>query len=219
MKHYSFFTTILLCFSVLLFSCKKGSESNDDTGLSQDIKNFVPQSVIDSMRNWGMVINEGKTPPVISGIYNFTRNVCVFDNSGYNQTGDYFADYRYRFHDQNNEKLTISLDYKALNAPDTASGIGSFLAGNNNLFTVFVNVSGVQAGITYKQIGFYSGRKTETGIENFQTGFYFTEKGPDPDNTLVKVGSSRIFNDEDEFSDINAVYRGIRNKRTLGGSK
>ena len=145
MKHYSFLVTVL-CFSVLLFSCKKESETKDDIGFSQDIKNFVPQPVIDSMRNWGMAINEGKNPPVIAGIYNFTKNLCVFDNSGYNQTGDYFADYRYRFRNQDNDKLTISLDYKALSAADSASGIGSFIAGNNNSFTVFVDIHGVAGG-------------------------------------------------------------------------
>lgn len=218
MKHYSFFM-VILCFSAILFSCKKESESNDDTGLSQDIKNFVPQSVIDSMRNWGMTINEGKNPPVIDGIYNITPNICTFDNSPGNRTGDKFADYRYRFRDQNIENLTISLDYKALNGIDSAFGVGSFIAGNNNSFTVFVNVSGVQYGISYKQIAFYSGTKSATGMDEFQHGFYFTEKGPDPEKKLVEAGTSRIFHDEDEFSDINAVYRGIPSRSTLGESK
>lgn len=216
MKYYSFFL-VMLCFSTILFSCKKEAESNDDTGLSQDIKNFVPQSVIDSMRKWGMIINEGKNPPVITGIYNFTRNLCVFDNSRYNQTGDYFADYRFRFRNQDNDKLTISLDYKALSAADSASGVGSFIAGNDNSFTVFVNIHGVAEEISYAQIGFYSGIKTENGIDHFQTGFYLTEKGPDPSNKIVAVGSSRIFNDEDEQSETNAVYRPAPKKSFIAG--
>ena len=72
-------------------------------------------------------------------------------------------------------------------------------------------------GISYAQIGFYSGIKTEDGIDLFQTAFYLTEKGPDPSNKIVAVGSSRIFNDEDEQSETNAVHRhGIKKSFVAG---
>lgn len=218
MKHSSFIT-ILLCMIMIISSCKKEPNSNDEAGFSQEIKNFVPQTVLDSLRKWGLKINAGKKPPVIEGIYNITPNICSFDNSGFNRAGNKFADYRLRFREQNNETLTISLDYKALNAADSAIGVGSFIAGNDNYFTVFVNASGVQEGISYKQIGFYSGRKTANGIEGLQHGFYFTEKGPDPDNKLVKPGTSRIFNDDDDLSEPNTFFRGVTPKSTLGAGK
>ncbi len=214
MKQY--LLVCLTAISLFTISCKKDNGSDDNSGLSQDIKNFVPQSVIDSMRSWGLKINEGKQPPVIEGIYNITPNICTFDNSGGNRTGQKFADYRFRFRNQNNDKLTISLDYKALNGVDSAVGVGSFLAGAGNDFTVFVNASGVQYGIAYKQIGFYSGTKTANGITGLQHGFYFTEKGPDPDNKLVKVGSSRIFHDSDQSSETNPVYRLVYNSGGFG---
>lgn len=215
MKHYPLIT-ILFCFLALTISCKKESNANDEEGLSQAIKNFVPQSVIDSMRKWGLKVNEGRRPPLIEGIYNVSPNICQFDNSGYNRTGNTFADYRFRFRAQNNEKLTISLDYKALNAADSAIGVGSFIAGSDDDFTVFVNASGVQEGISYKQIGFYSGTKTQNGIMNLQHGFYFTEKGPDPNNKLVKVGTSRIFHDSDNSSEPNVFFRPATARASLG---
>ena len=195
----------------LAAACKK-EHDNDDTGFSNDIKNFVPQHVIDSMRAWGMELHEGKNPPSINGIYNFQPNLCVFDNSNFNRQGTFFDNYRYRFRDQDNSQLTIALDYKALIVSDSASGVGSFISGNNNFFTAFVDAKGKLNGINYHQIGFYSGEITPTGVKNFQTGFYLLDKDPDPGNILVAVGSSRIFNDADAFSGTNPVYR------TVGGA-
>jgi hypothetical protein len=201
---------MLLLTGLVIVSCKKntGDDKDDNNGFSEDIKRFVPAAVIDSMRKWGLAINEGKIPPVIEGIYDFKPNYCIHDNSGYNREGSYFLDYRLRFRAQNNQNLTVSLDFKSLGAAiDTATGTGSFLAGSNNSFTAFVDVSGVSYGIPYKAITFYSGVVSNTGITNFQTGYYLKEKGADPGNLLVPVGTSRIFNDEDSFSEIKNAYR------------
>lgn len=208
-KYYLVFLAVLFC----VLSCSK---KHDNDGLSQDIKNFVPQAVIDSMRKWGLMIYEGKTPPTVAGIYNFSRNYCTFDNSGFNRANTYFSDYRLRFRDQNNSELTIALDYKALSVQDTASGVGSFIAGTDNNFTVFVDVKGVLTGVDYKGITFFSGTKTSTGIKSLQWGYYIKEKGPDPTNLLAKAGTSRIFIDQDSFSDINANYRVAPGIRGLG---
>lgn len=208
MKRNILTLAVVLVTSFVFISCKKEKEDNDNSGLSDDIKKFVPAAVIDSMRKWGLVINEGKKPPTIEGIYDFKPNYCVYDNSGYNRAGSYFLDYRFRFRNQNNQNLTVSVDFKSLGvAIDTASGTGSFLAGNNNNFTAFVDVTGTSYGIPYKAITFYSGVVTNTGITNFQIGSYLKEKGADPSHLLVPVGTSRVFNDEDSFSEVKNAYR------------
>lgn len=199
------FNVLVLCLLLLLASCSK-KKSDDGSGLSQSIQNFVPQSVIDSMRVWGLAINEGSTPPDITGIYNVSPVLCTYDNSGGNRANTYFDNYRFRFHDQDNTNLTIAIDYKDLRGGDTASGVGSFIAGSGNNFTVFVDQKGISYGISYESIGFYSGIKTSSGIQNFQFAIYWKQKGPDPSNQLVPVGTSRIFKDADDFSESLITY-------------
>ncbi len=200
---------LVIGFSLLQSCSKKKDKTSDTSGLSQDIQNFVPQTVIDSMRAWGLTINEGKVPPMINGIYDLSKNYCIFDNSGNDQAETYFADYRFRFRDQDNDKLTISLDFKNTTGygTDSASGKGSFISGNGNDFTVFTENKGISDGIHYEDISFYSGTITSTGIKNFQMGRYLKSKDPDPDHKLVDVGTSRIFEDDDGFSDKITTYR------------
>lgn len=203
---------LLIGFAILQSCSKKKDDTSDSSGLSQDIKNFVPQSVIDSMRQWGLTINEGKTPPTIDGVYNDSLHLCTFDNSGYDGAGVYFYNYHYKFHDQNNDKLTISVDFKDTydnGNTDSASGAGSFISGAGNDFTVFTDVKGTSYGVTYEAITFYSGTITSSGIKNFQDGLYLKDKGADPDNNLIDVGSARVFKDEDGFSEkiSNDAYR------------
>ncbi|HET7117915.1 MAG TPA: hypothetical protein VFI29_15575 [Hanamia sp.] len=194
---------LFIGFAILESCSKKKDDTSDSSGLSQDIQNFVPQTLIDSMQTWGLVINKGKTPPMIDGVYNDSANLCTFDNSSYNYTGDYFANYHYKFHDQDNSKLTIELDYNDIYAggSDSASGAGSFISGTGNDFTVFTDVKGVTNGVNYEAITMYSGTITNSGIKNLQYSFYMKDKGDDPDKKLIDVGSARIFKDEDGFSE------------------
>lgn len=201
---------LLLIGFAFLQSCSKSKDDNSDSsGLSQDIKNFVPETVIDSMRSWGFNINEGKTPPAINGVYSLSKNYCTFDNSGFDEADTYFADYHYKFQDQDNSKLTINLNYKVVNSTgsDTASGTGSFISGTGNDFTVFTDVKGLSEGVTYEWITFCSGTVTDNGIQNFQFGLYVKDKGPDPNNALINIGSARIFKDDDGLAEKIPDYR------------
>ena len=66
---------------------------------------------------------------------------------------------------------------------------------------------GISDNIKYEDISFYSGTITNTGIKNFQMGVYLKSKDPDPGNKLVDVGTSRIFKDDDGFSEKITTYR------------
>ncbi len=203
---------VCLCF---FSACKKNTEGSSN--LSADITNFVPAAVIDSMRAWGLAVNEGKTPPVITGIYNISPNICTYDNSGANAVNATFSDYHFRFHDQDNNKLTISVDYKALSVRDTATGTGSFISGAGDNFTIFVDQKGAAGNVTYEAILFYSGTKTAAGIQHFQLAIYLKSKSADQQSTLSKVGISRIFKYWDCMSALSAVYRTLDVQRAMVG--
>lgn len=192
---------ILLTFSLLTVSCKKENKTAQPK-FSQQILNIVPLSTIDSLKRWGMTIYEGTTPPNLEGVYLVNNAECTFDNSNAQRLGIWRSDYKYRFYNQDNGKLTISLDYKATAAADTAKGVGSFVSGNGNQFSVFLQTQGVANGINYKSIYVISGTKTNTGIMNWQDCFQLTQKDSDPSGLLIKAGSTRIFKDQDGLSTI-----------------
>lgn len=187
----------------LLPSCKKsngGNEVTNGNNFSDSIRNIVPQQIIDSLRNWGMKINDGLTPPSIAGIYLENRDSCEFDNSGGNYTGRIFDSYKFRFSNQDKSKLTLEMDikdvgYSSDNASDSSA---TFISGSGNRFTIFAQEKGVESGIGYTELAICSGEISAAGILNFQYSIYLKNKVGDPYNAvLMSVGSSRIFTNAD----------------------
>jgi hypothetical protein len=178
-----------------LASCKKSTIGTTTPGLSQDIQNIVPTWLVDSLRNDGMAINEGQTPPVVDGIYLFSPNVCTYDNTGDFSVGRVIDDYKYKFYGQNNTNLTIMLDYKDVSNPgtDSSQGAGAFVSGKDSLFSLFIQTTGVTQGIDDTLLSVYSGKFTAAGIVNFQQALYIKGEGPGAAGILAPVGTTRIF--------------------------
>jgi hypothetical protein len=194
---------------IILQACKKSSGGNS-SNLPAPVNTIISQAIIDSMKNWGMTINEGTTPPALNGIYLMSPNICLFDNSRGNQAGQSFDDYKYKFSNQNNSDFTIRLDYKDVGGINSDSGsdvTATYIAGNGNAFTVFARVTGVSYGtISYTRIDMYSGVIASGGIQNFQTAFYMKTKSNDPSGLIVDPGDSRIFYDSDNQSESVTTY-------------
>jgi hypothetical protein len=165
--------------------------------LSANILSIAPQSVIDDLRLRGMNINEGNTPPALSGFFESKPHVLLspYGPGDSFAVGTEFTSIRYRFYDQNGNTQTISLDKKSSDGTNTETGIGAFLAGNGNKFTLFAKTSGISDGITYKSLTIISGEILSTGIKDFQESVVLTEKGLDPTNKLIAVGQGRIIRD------------------------
>lgn len=189
---------LILLAGIVLYSCKK--EKKKINGFSDEIIKIISQKDIDSLRKWGMTIYEGKTPPNIEGTYYLNDLNCIFDNSQTPELGKGWSGYHYRFYDQDSKKLTVSVDSESDSGQDAASGIGSFISGNGHEFSAFFQTAGESAGISYKTVDIISGTKTNDGIINWQHCFIMTEKGSDPLNKLIEVGTSRIFTEGDKLA-------------------
>ncbi len=194
--------TVAICLLAFLNACKKNNGGGNPNGnnFSDSIKNIVPQPIIDSLRSWGMKINDGLTPPSVTGIYEETQDSCEFDNSGDNYAGTIFASYKFKFSHQNNNKLTIEMEKKNVNDYSDSSydSSATFIAGNGKYFTIFAQETGLEKGINYTALSICSGEVTGSGIINLQYAIYLKSKVNDPNNTvLMSVGSSRIFTNAD----------------------
>ncbi|RYZ94685.1 MAG: hypothetical protein EOP47_27355 [Sphingobacteriaceae bacterium] len=199
----------VLLIPVLLAGCKKDKkvtpkEEEEEETFTTEILNIVPQATIDSLREWGMVINEGKTPPSLEGSYYTDNSDCFFDNSSFVNLGKWRGNYTYKFYDQDNEKLTIAIDYTIDGGSDVAKGVGSFISGSGDKFSAFFVTEGVSRGIDYKSLTIISGRKTADGIVDWTDLLRITDKSEDPTGLLIDVGGTRIFREDDELATLSS---------------
>ena len=63
---------IVACLAVTMFSgCKKDADPSpvDEDGLTEEIHNIIPDEYIETLKELGLKINGGNTPPMIEGKY------------------------------------------------------------------------------------------------------------------------------------------------------
>lgn len=194
---------VVLLIPAFLMGCKKDKKTTPEQEVfAKEILNIVPKATIDTLRSWGMVINEGKTPPNLAGAYYTNTTNCFFDNSDAIRLGRWRGNYTYRFYDQNNEKLTINIDYNIDGNTDVAKGVGSFISGSGDKFSAFFVTEGVSLEIKYKTLTIISGTKTADGIVDWTDMLRMTQKDSDPKKRLIGVGGTRIFKEEDKLASV-----------------
>lgn len=194
----------LFILSILfLSSCKK-----DNFNLSADIKNIIPTTMLRELKSKGMAINEGTTPPSIEGIY-LASPYTLKSPYGAGDSwvaGRVIADYKYKFYDQTGGNVKV--DYKQPSASDHGSGLGSFISGSGNKFSIFSESNGGTSSIEYTTVSVISGELTSTGIKDFQYGFIFTKKtGDDGDVNYIPKGKSRVWIDGNALADKVSTFR------------
>ena len=194
-------------FLLVLFTagCQK-KEVDPSKGLSDKIQGIVPQAVLDDMKAKGLAINEGSQPPQLAGIFiaNPYTLLSPYGPEDSWQTGRVISDYKFRFYDQADDE--VKLDFKQ--SRETATGLGSFVSGFGNKFTIFAQTKGVQDDIENTQLSVISGELSDDGIVNFQYAFTFTAKTGDDDNsTLIPVGKARIWEDGDKLASKTTTFR------------
>lgn len=188
-------------------SCQpKKVDTDPAKGLSGKIQRIVPPAVLDEMRAKGLVINEGSQPPQLDGIFIASPYTLLspYGSEDSWQQGRVIDDYKFRFYDQAGDDL--KLDIKQSN--ETATGLGSFVSGFGNKFTIFAQTEGVQSGIENTQLSVISGEVSANGIINFQYAFTITAKTGDTQNdTLIPVGKARVWEDGDQVANKTTTFR------------
>lgn len=195
---------------ILLVSagCGGSDDSNgaeiQDNGLSRNINDLVPEETLNTIRNMGMPIYGGGEPPKIEGTYKIAPNILFNSNVPNDFSKGYrFNDYTVEFSDQNNDDLTVKTKIASISGSksDKGQGVGSFIVGENNQFSVFVKVEGVSNGQEYTTINVYSGILTERGIEGLYHSLFMLDDRGDAKNVLIENGDGRVFYDGDGISE------------------
>ncbi len=191
----SIFVSILLLPAVLclFYSC---SPASSDNGLSADIKNIVDDATLKTITDLGMPINKGSNPTSLVNFYKASPLTLKATNvlNDY-ALGHVFSDYKFHFYAQDNAKLTIKFDYVA--GAESGTGLGAFISGEGNNFSVFVQVHSSSGGKPAEVIHIISGTITSTGISNFYFANFMLNNYGDTSGTWMANGHGRIFYDGD----------------------
>ncbi|MCU0445534.1 MAG: hypothetical protein MUE85_11515 [Microscillaceae bacterium] len=198
-------------------SCKKDDEEVDPDGLIQAINDIVPDTTLNQMIALGMPINRGTTPPSLDKIYKASPFVLVKSNIPNDRpVGSLFADYKFKFYDYDASKFSVKIDAREGNI-STSTGIGSFVSGEGNKFTIFAKIfSSSTNGNKSDLLVVMSGEKTTTGIKDFYYSLYMLNDYGDPNNDLIEKGQMRVIKDSDgnspEVSSLDALVGDLDKK-------
>ena len=185
----------------LAVGCKKDKEDDKpaDSGLTQEVRNFVPDSILNKIKELGMPINEGNTPPNIEKSYLAKPFILKASNRPSDPVGMQFYDYTVRFYAQNNEKRTIKCDY--VNGNEIGTGLGSYVSGKDGLFTVFSEMDISNGVDSAKIVQVISGMLIEGGIKDFHYANFMLNNYGNPHSSFIENGEGRIIYDSDGMSE------------------
>jgi hypothetical protein len=189
---------ILSVLALVLVSCNKDDEK--DGKFSEDIQNFVSDETLEALDDLGMVINEGLEPPDMEGTYvasPFEMTATSIEDDNYD-IGQVISDYYFRLYDQDNDDLTIKLDY--YNGGEEGSGLGGFISGDGKEFSVFIEVESEYQGYEATILQVISGKMTEDGIEDLYFSNWMLDNNGNEGNVWIDEETGRVFIDSDGMS-------------------
>jgi len=195
-------------------SCKKDEEElevdlNED-GLSEDITNLVPQEILDEMETLGMTINGGGSPPSLAGTFHATPFILKSSNIESDTPGYSFADYFVTFSDQDNSYLKIKYSYT--NGPESGEGLGGFIVGEDNVFTVFVEVTAKAYEEEVTMVHVVSGKLLDDAIQDLYFANFMIDNNGNPNGYWIGDGQGRVIYDEDGSSPKSSTSKTKSNK-------
>lgn len=193
----------ILAASMLVIGCKKNEESSaklEGNGLTKEINNLVPEEIRNEMTSLGMPINTGENPPSLENIYFASPFILKASNRASDAIGMTFSDYKIKFYDQNNDNLTVKSDY--VNGPESGTGLGSYIVGDNYTFTTFSEVSSTYQGENAKLVHVVSGTLTAEGIKDLYFANFMLDNNGNPNGIWIENGEGRVIYDSDGMSEI-----------------
>ncbi|MDP3973757.1 MAG: hypothetical protein Q8P92_02905 [Candidatus Daviesbacteria bacterium] len=167
------------------------------------VNEFLNNNDIKEYEEVGMKIYTGNNPPNIEGLYKSDSLVIFYDKPFEDAAppGVEVTNYNHQFYDQESDG-TIKLSRKSVEGDDEGVGMGGFISGDNNCFSIFVNVEDQFDQCNINEATIYSACKTEEGLEQLQVGFITKEKiGPGCGET-VPVGHLRIIVEDDGLTEL-----------------
>jgi hypothetical protein len=171
-------------------------DDDDDNEIPDEVDDFLDDEDIEALEEAGLIIYPGDDPPDIEGSYYLDSIEIAYDDLDLVLN---IADYTYTFYGQTN-KGKISMDYEAPEVNDQATGVGAFISGRGDCFSIFIGVEGDANGCEYENPSIISGCLDNDGITGWENGFIMGEKSGDNCEMLVETGHRRIIEESDNLA-------------------
>jgi len=183
----------ILIVGLAMTGCVKDEDMYN--GLNSDIRNIIPEDIMKKFKELGITINGGNNPPNIEGSYLLSPLILVKSNFADAAPGSQFKDYKLTCSEQNNADQTVVCAYASIAA--IGSGLGAFITGDGNKFSIFVETNGTLNGQPFKSVDIFSGEITPSGIRNFHWALIQTQEAPG----TLRRGQGRLIKDGDGLSE------------------
>jgi len=166
-------------------------------GVPTGVNQFLDLADFDAILQTGMQIHTGLSPPQIAGTYIISSPQITFDDQGANLP---IIPYEWSFRNQDLDG-TLLVDFRSQDGSDRATGVGGFVSGANNCFSVFVAFEGSIRGCDYITPNIVTGCLEANGIREWTLGFLMKSKVGSTCNQLVPVGHRRVVRERDGFAE------------------
>ena len=194
MKKY--FWMMMAAVTMMTFVACGDDDDEPVVTTDSNILSLIPNKYLAEIKQH-MTINEGENPPNVEGVFLIAPAVLHYDS--YHAEGvDSFSNSYIEFYNQDMTKRTLRTREQGGN---DAQGTGSYISGEGNNFTVFLNNTGKNGVATFKTAVIISGTMTSKGIKNLQYGFLMLEKNNDVNDEIMDPGRYRIIKDKDGLSE------------------
>jgi len=197
MKRITFAAIIIVMASFFITSCTEKVEEN---GLTVDINAIVPDSILASMEIQGLPINGGNKPPKLEGTFVASPFDLVSSTVPDDPEFHTFSDFIITFKNFDKRDLTVEIDYD--NGPETGIGLGSFIVGEDDKFSVFCEINSTQLWVfKATAIMVISGTLEDGGIRDFYVANFMIDNNGNEAEVWIDNGTGRVIYDSDGFSE------------------
>lgn|SRR5690625_2072864 len=193
----------VLIFTLFFTACSKDDDgksgnSYDFDGTIETIRDFVGSDLLDTIVDMGMVINPGTNPPDVKGTYLASPLILIATNV----PDDYELGFRFPdSHIEIRNQRKFEVDFYEDHANTTGLGEGSFVSGDGDKFSLFVQVeTTLETGEVADLIYIISGRISPEGIHDYKNALFMVDdRGNAP--PFLKTGEGRVVEDGDGLAE------------------
>ena len=195
------FTFILFVFIGTFMACKKDDDPTIEQLQQDKIEDIISAQFLDSLRNLGLIIHEGTTPPNVNGIYRITPFILKASNIPTDVVGKAFLDADLKLFNQNISNFEIQLLGKNfLNTRDTS--VVTAISGSGNKFTVYGKVKTNATDDAFAYFGLILSGEIENGtIINLESGIINIDNS-NGGGFFIKEGEARKAVESDKISEV-----------------
>ncbi|WP_196894041.1 hypothetical protein [Aureivirga marina] len=217
---------IAIVLTVLFNVSCSNDDDNDETqyigpfnGSVDSVENIYTPETVQALNNLDFTIYTGNTPPSVEGTFEVSPMMLINSTVPGDVIPTFFPNYVFTLTNQNNNDLTIDFEGQHLDGSQQDSGDGTYISGQGNNFTVYLNLTSLIGQYPAQTAFVISGQKTTEGIANLQIAALMVDNGGNIEDEYIPNNTGRVLVDFDELAEeieiVNETSRATSNGKSL----